>query len=67
MCEIDTVEIINELYIVQYMALMMKIETKKELVCDQNIQRKIILSFAWLCHFKTEDALLNTRLRAIMA
>ena len=34
----DSVKISNELYILQYMALMLEIEgLKKELVCDQNI------------------------------
>ena len=45
------------------MALMLKIEPKKGISLIR-IYSKIIISFAWLCHFKT-DALLNTR--AIMA
>ena len=38
MGKMDSVKISNELYILQYMALMLEIEgLKKELVCDQNI------------------------------
>ena len=46
------------------MALMLEIEPKKGISLWSEQYSKIIISFAWLCHFKT-DALLNAR--AIMA